>query len=138
MLAGLIRDEERKSFATVPILGDIPVIGRLFGYSHKETTETDIILTLTPRIVRVLNLTAEDLQPFRVPRDGGTTGGIDIVPPLPIPLPPPKPPGNIEDVTAVPSLAPAFPTPAPGPATPVKPPVKPPKGYKDEGLRAEA
>ena len=128
MLAGLIRDEERTSFATIPGLGDIPVIGRLFGYTKKETTETDIILTLTPRIVRVLNLSAEDLQPFRVPRDAGTSGGMDIVvPPLPIPLPPPKPPGIIEDATVAPGLAPAFPAPAPGPATPVKPPVKPPK-----------
>ena len=125
MLAGLIRDEERKSFATIPGLGDIPVIGRLFGYNRKETTETDIILTLTPRIVRVLNLTAQDLQPFRVPRDSSTTGGMDVVPPLPIPLPPPKPPGN-EDASTPPGLAPAFPT-APGPATPLKPPVKPPK-----------
>ena len=78
------------------------MIGKLFGYTHNETTETDIILTLTPRIVRVLNLTAEDLQPFRVPRDGGATGGIDIAPPLPIPLPLPlpKPPGSTEDATA--------------------------------------
>ena len=127
MLAGLIRDEERKSFATIPGLGDIPVIGRLFGYNRKETTETDIILTLTPRIVRVLNLTAQDLQPFRVPRDSSTTGGLDVVPPLPIPLPLPKPPGVNEDAATPPGLAPAFPAPPPGPATPVKPPVKPPK-----------
>ena len=120
MLAGLIRDEERKSFATIPGLGDIPVIGRLFGYNRKETTETDIILTLTPRIVRVLNLTAEDLQPFRVPRDSGAVG-VDVAPPLPIPLPLPKPPGS--DVVA-PPLSPAAPS---GPATPLKPPpVKPP------------
>jgi general secretion pathway protein D len=127
MLAGLIRDEERKSFATIPGLGDIPVIGRLFGYNRTETTETDIILTLTPRIVRVLNLSAEDLQPFRVPRDAGTPGGMDVMPPLPIPLPPPKPPGNNEDAPATPGLAPVFPAPAPGPVTPLKPPVKPPK-----------
>jgi general secretion pathway protein D len=128
MLAGLIRDEERKSFATIPGLGDIPMLGKLFGYTRNETTETDIILTLTPRIVRVLNLTAEDLQPFRVPRDAGTTGGLEL-PPLPIPLPQPlpKPPGGTEDAPAAPGLAPAFPVPA-GPATPLKPPVKPPKG----------
>jgi general secretion pathway protein D len=126
MLAGLIRDEERKSFATIPGLGDIPVIGRLFGYNRKETTETDIILTLTPRIVRVLNLTAEDLRPFRVPRDGGAVGlGPDAVPPLPIPLPIPKPPGD--EPPTPPALAPVVPG---APATPVKPPppVKPPKG----------
>jgi general secretion pathway protein D len=126
MLAGLIRDEERKSFATIPGLGDIPVLGRLFGYNRKETTETDIILTLTPRIVRVLNLTAEDLQPFRVPRDGGAGFGGDAAPPLPIPmpLPVPKPPGD--EPPASPALAPLFPG---GPATPVTPPkpIKPPK-----------
>jgi general secretion pathway protein D len=121
MLAGLIRDEERKSFATIPGLGDIPVIGRLFGYNRTETTETDIILTLTPRIVRVLNLTAEDLQPFRVPRDGSTGIGPEAMPPLPIPMPLPKPPGDADTPTLVP-MVPG------GPVTPVKPPpVKPPK-----------
>ena len=123
MLAGLIRDEERKSFATIPGLGDIPVIGRIFGHNKTETTETDIILTLTPRIVRVLNLTAEDLQPFRVPRDGAV--GADLAPPLPIPLPLPlpKPPGD--EQPAAPALTPAVPG---GPVTPLKPPppVKPP------------
>ncbi len=130
MLAGLIRDEERKSFATVPGLGDIPLIGRLFGYTHKETTETDIILTLTPRIVRVLNLTAQDLEPFRVPRETGAPGGLELAPPLPIPLPlpPPKPPGGDDAATAAPGLAPAFPSAPAGPAAPLKPPpIKPPK-----------
>jgi general secretion pathway protein D len=124
MLAGLIRDEERTSVATIPGLGDIPVLGRLFSYNHKDTQQTDIILTLTPRIVRVLNLTAEDLQPFKVGRDAGAPM-TDLPPSLPLPLPlptPPKPPG----ADAAPSLAPQFPS-APGPATPVTPPtVKPP------------
>jgi general secretion pathway protein D len=126
MLAGLIRDEERTSLAGWPGLSDLPVIGKLFGYNRKETQETDIILTLTPRIVRVLNVTAEDLQPFKVGRDAGAPL-TDIVPqlPIPLPLPVPKPPGG----DAAPSGAPQFPT-VPGPATPVTPPVpvKPPKG----------
>ena len=126
MLAGLIRDEERTSLASIPGLRDLPVIGRLFGYNRKETQETDIILTLTPRIVRVLNLTAEDLQAFKVGRDGGAPM-TEIPPPmpLPMPLPIPKPPGG--DVAA-PSLSPI---PGSGPATPltIPPvPVKPPKG----------
>ena len=127
MLAGLIRDEERTSVATIPGLGDIPVLGKLFSYNRKDTQETDIILTLTPRIVRVLNLTAEDLQPFRVGRDAGAPV-TDLPPLLPMPVPlstPPKPPGG----DAAPALAPQFPN-TPGPATPVNPPapVKPPKG----------
>ena len=121
MLAGLIRDEERTSLASIPGLGDIPVIGRLFGYNHKETQETDIILTLTPRIVRVLNLTEEDLQPFRMGRDGGAPV-TDIPTLLPVPLPLPKPPGGDASIdTAQPVLAPAVPT-APGPAAPVRVP----------------
>jgi general secretion pathway protein D len=128
MLAGLIRDEERTSFATIPGLGDIPVIGHIFGYNHKETQETDIILTLTPHIVRVLNLTAEDLQPFRVGRDASGAPLPDFAPPLPIPLPVPapvKPPGG----DAAPGVSPQFPN-SPGPAAPIGPPapVKPPKG----------
>ena len=63
----------------------------LFAYNRKETQETDIILTLTPRIIRVLNLTAEDLQPFRVGRDSSSTSGVEIAPPLPLPLPQPPP-----------------------------------------------
>ena len=118
MLAGLIRDEERTSLASIPGLGDIPVIGRLFGYNRKETQETDIILTLTPRIVRVLNLTAEDLQPFRMGRDGGAP--VTDIAPLPIPLPQlQRPPGGDES-TAAPGLFPTFPT---SPAAPVRVPV---------------
>ena len=127
MLAGLIRDEERTSLASIPGLGDIPVIGRLFGYNRRETQETDIILTLTPRIVRVLNLTAEDLQPFRMGRDGGAP--ITDIAPLPIPLPQlQRPPGG-DEAGAAPGISPAFPAPT-GPAVPVRTPapVKPPKG----------
>ena len=123
MLAGLIRDEERTSVATIPGLGDIPVLGKLFAYNHKETLETDIVLTLTPRIVRVLNLTAEDLQPFRVGRDGGAPL-TEIVPamPLPLPLPPPKPPGDASTPGLPTTTTPPLFPPA-GPATPVTPPA---------------
>jgi len=119
MLAGLIKDEERSSLASIPGLGDIPVIGRLFGYNKKETLETDIILTLTPRIVRVLNLTAEDLQPFRMGRDGGAP--ITDIAPLPMPLPlPQRPPGGDDAATG---LSPTFQTSPAGTAAPVRVPV---------------
>jgi general secretion pathway protein D len=75
MLAGLIRDDERKVLSGIPGLSDIPVIGRLFAYNHLESQETDIILTLTPHIVRVLDLTEADLRPFRVDSDLGVPIG---------------------------------------------------------------
>ena len=126
MLAGLIRDDERRVMSGVPGLSDLPVIGPLFANNRRESQQTDIILTLTPRIVRVLNLRAEDLTPFRVGRDGSAPL-LDM--PLANPLPPPppaKPPGNT-DVDPPEAPAPASPLlPAPQPAQPLKPPKPPP------------
>ena len=75
MLAGLIRDDERKVRDGIPGLSDIPGVGRLFGHSRNERTQTDVILMLTPRIVRVLELTEEDLRAFKVGRDAGRRFG---------------------------------------------------------------
>jgi general secretion pathway protein D len=81
VLAGLIRDEERTSLDGIPGLSDIPYIGRLFAHNKTERIESDIIVTLTPHIVRVLDLTEADLRPFRVGRD---TGGpiLDLLEPV--------------------------------------------------------
>jgi general secretion pathway protein D len=71
VLAGLIRDDERNTVEGIPGLSDIPFIGRLFAHNTTERKETDIIVTLTPHIVRVLDLSEADLRPFRVGRDAG-------------------------------------------------------------------
>ena len=101
MLAGLIRDEERDALDGVPGLSDIPLVGRLFAHNTKSTTQTDVILTLTPHIIRVLDLTEADLRPFRVGRD--SLSPITDLPPLEPPRPaeppkeeavPPKKPGG--------------------------------------------
>jgi len=90
LLAGLIRDDERQVLSGVPGLSDLPIVGRLFAHTKRETQETDIVMTLTPRIVRVLELTETDLRPFRVGRDGDGGGGvIDL--PIPVVLPPANP-----------------------------------------------
>ena len=84
ILAGLIRDDERDSLEGIPGLSDIPVIGRLFARNTRETQETDIIVTLTPRIIRGLDLEERDIRAFRVERDNGS--GLDIRAPLPAQL----------------------------------------------------
>jgi general secretion pathway protein D len=71
VLAGLIRDEERTSLEGIPGLSDIPLIGRFFAHNKSERLESDIIITLTPHIIRVLDLNEVDLRPFRVGRDSG-------------------------------------------------------------------
>jgi general secretion pathway protein D len=97
MLAGLIRDTEREAISGIPGLSDIPLIGRMFAHSEKSTEQTDIILTLTPHIIRILDLTEADLRPFRVGRDS-------IGPLVDLPLPaaePPKPPDPKPDEPVV-------------------------------------
>lgn len=52
ILAGLINKEDRKAANSVPGLGQLPVIGRLFS-SHSDTaSKTEIVLLITPRVVR--------------------------------------------------------------------------------------
>jgi general secretion pathway protein D len=88
MLAGLIRDEERNALDGIPGLSDLPLVGRLFGHTTKKTDQTDILLTLTPHIIRVLDLSETDLRPFRVGRDS-----LAPLAELPVAEPPrPEPP----------------------------------------------
>lgn len=81
VLAGLIRDDERTVMDGIPGLSDLPVIGRLFAKNRRETQETDIILTLTPHVIRVLDVSESDLRPFLVGRDTGTAIDIPMVEP---------------------------------------------------------
>jgi general secretion pathway protein D len=52
ILAGLISDEDRRSAQRIPGLGDIPMLSRLFGSSLDNRTKTEVVLMITPRIVR--------------------------------------------------------------------------------------
>jgi general secretion pathway protein D len=103
MLAGLIRDDERHSLDGVPGLSDIPVIGHIFAHTTKTNDQTDIVLTLTPHIIRVLDLNEADLRAFRVGRNGQDL--LPEVPPLPDtppPVPDTQPPAPAPPVTPVP------------------------------------
>ena len=129
ILAGLIRDDERTVLHGVPGLSDLPIVGRLFGRNQRQTKETDIVITMTPHIVRVLDLSEEDLRAFRMTRDTATLGGIpmdDIVPPPSIPRDPPPVP---EAVGGSPIVQPGVPLNAlpttPSPIRPPPPPKKP-------------
>ena len=52
VLAGLISDEDRDSAKKIPALGDLPMFGKLFGTSRDQSKKTEIILSITPRLVR--------------------------------------------------------------------------------------
>ncbi len=52
ILAGLINDQDRKSFSGVPGLSQLPLVGRLFTAPLDSSTKNEIVLSITPRLVR--------------------------------------------------------------------------------------
>jgi general secretion pathway protein D len=142
MLAGLIRDDDRKLVEGIPGVSDLPLIGRLFAHNKDTREQTDVILMLTPHIVRVLDLTEEDLRPFLMGRDLGGAGGSLDAGPVPGQLPPPpgqntappqnNQPGPLGQQPAQPIVPPSqapppqgqVPTTPPSMPTPTPPPLR--------------
>jgi general secretion pathway protein D len=113
VLAGLISESERTSLTGIPGLASIPVLGRVFARNRIEAAQTDIVMTLTPHVVRRPTLTEEDLRAFQI---GGEASPLlfeipGVSPSLPSPLPTPPPGSRIEPIRP-PSPTP---TPPPGP-----------------------
>ena len=148
VLAGLISDEDRTTASRVPGLGDLPLLGRLFSTQRDERNKTEIVLLITPRVLRSDATRQPALTEFRGGTENAIGSGVGVpftppvveqqVPrPLPIPSPtqtpafitPPAPtyinPPALPGVTppAPPAIVPpAFPT----PPTPNNPPPLPP------------
>lgn len=58
ILAGLIQQDERNSAQRVPFLGDFPILGRLFASTSENGVKTEIVLLITPRIIKNIPLPA--------------------------------------------------------------------------------
>ena len=71
-LAGLISDEDRSATTGVPWLNQLPVLGRLFSTERSDRSKTEIVLLITPRVVR--NLALEAVAPAEY--SGGTEAGV--------------------------------------------------------------
>jgi general secretion pathway protein D len=52
VLAGLISANDIESASKIPGLGDLPILGRLFSSHNTNKTKTEIILSITPHIIR--------------------------------------------------------------------------------------
>jgi general secretion pathway protein D len=144
-LAGLIRTDETNAESGVPGLSDIPVLGRLFGKTRVDIQRTDVMLTLTPHIIRSPDITQADLVPIWVGTEANLSfrGGSPRVEseaegPFDVPEDNPElleerlrqqieqlPPGLNQEVPGV-SLAPAT-----GPSDPFRP-TPPPDTEKTE------
>lgn len=76
VLAGLMRNDHNRSGDKIPGFGDIPGLGRLFG-SHRDTLgKTELVLSITPRIVRNLPY----LSPHEMEFPSGTEGNLRLRP----------------------------------------------------------
>jgi general secretion pathway protein D len=60
IIGGLIRDDVRGSLNGITALSRIPLLGKLFGNSEKNISQTDLIFSITPKIIRRTPISAED------------------------------------------------------------------------------
>lgn len=75
LLAGLLRDDERVTKKGLPIISEIPVLRDLFGATEREVLQTDIVLSITPYVVRMADITEQDLAPIYVGTEASLGGG---------------------------------------------------------------
>lgn len=91
VLAGLISNEDRRSANRVPGLGELPVLGRLFSNQSDNATKTEIVLLITPRLVRTLARpdarTAEFAAGTEISTGGGGVGAGAVPPAAPAQTP---------------------------------------------------
>ena len=73
MLAGLIRYRKTESESGLPFLSDLPIVGSLFRSSRRDISKSDLVLTLTPHIIRNPDITEEDLAPLWVGTENRVT-----------------------------------------------------------------
>jgi general secretion pathway protein D len=64
ILAGLIQESDTRNANTIPGLGDIPILSHLFGTHHTEKRKDEIVLSITPRIIRMQPLASGDMTEF--------------------------------------------------------------------------
>ncbi|HPC83202.1 MAG TPA: secretin N-terminal domain-containing protein [Thermoanaerobaculaceae bacterium] len=74
MLAGLLKYRKGTSRSGLPFLADLPIVGPLFRGNTADLTQTELVLTITPHIIRNPNITEEDLAPVWV----GTENRITV------------------------------------------------------------
>ena len=114
LLAGLLREDERSSLRGLPGLLRIPILRNLLAANDNTISQTDIVMLLTPRIVRTQELTAQDVSPIFI----GSQQSLGLGGPPPLIAP------TVTDAAApvaAPVAAPAPAAPAPVPAQPVPP-----------------
>lgn len=74
IIAGLMRGSSTGSRDGVPVLNAIPVVKEIFSSRSKVHERTDILLSITPRILRMPEITRSDLETYLV----GTAARVEL------------------------------------------------------------
>jgi general secretion pathway protein D len=74
LLAGLLQDQERQTLKGIVGLKDVPILGGLFSKTDLEVQQTDLIMTITPSIIRTIPVDEEDEKPVWVNLGGASAG----------------------------------------------------------------
>jgi general secretion pathway protein D len=115
-----VSENNTRNYSTLPGLSNIPILRYIFGNGDIERNQTDIVMIVTPHILRSHELTANDLKPLYIGTGqnlGGGTPPALISPDVPIRQPSTVPPGvpvpsTGSSTTAAPPPAGAPPAPA--------------------------
>ncbi|MFK8332278.1 secretin N-terminal domain-containing protein [Pseudomonas sp. BJa5] len=81
VLAGLMRNDQGASGNKIPGLGDIPGLGRLFGSNRNDNSQSELVLSITPRIIR--NLPYQSPSDMEFPTGTETSMQIRNISPTP-------------------------------------------------------
>jgi general secretion pathway protein D len=134
LIGGLLQQSESDALSGVFGLQSIPILNKIFTDRTKNFDDSEILISITPHIVRGPKLTEEDMVPLgvgtlEVPKVEGARPSL--FGPEPPPAPSPKPVAPVS--TKAPPVAKAPPQPPPGaslatpPAATTAPPVAPPE-----------
>ena len=158
LLAGLLREDERRALKGIIGLIHVPGLRDLFASNDNSLTQTDIVMLLTPHIVRTHELRQQDVNPIYIGTQqnlglggpppliapqGGDGGAAGPSPPAPDTPPQTTPPGTLPGTLPSPGVVPLPPqqpaAPAQGqPQAPAETPVTPPEATAATPPAAEA
>jgi hypothetical protein len=80
VVAGVSQETKGDSRASIPVLGMLPIVGRLFTTPRQESRQSDVIITVTPHIIRSAGITSKDyLAIVGPPQQGGLNQSIEDV-----------------------------------------------------------
>jgi general secretion pathway protein D len=125
LLAGLLQTNDTKGVSGLPGLIHVPFLSSLFASNSVTTTTTEIVMLLTPHIVRTHEITEADLRPIFIGSQQSL--GIGGPPPLIAPQQPEAPPPPVAPPAA--AVPPGVPPSQPAGSIPTgNPPVRGPGG----------